>query len=139
MVNARDERKLKLVTDFNENSDQRGWQKVDELTVIERKIVPMFSVSSENSVVLKIDIYDFNKYEVTGVVKQMPHHEGMNAAVTVRSFTEVEGKQSIRDAHRALVALGGTPPPLDEVMGYIVELQKNVPVGGPLRLKTPGS
>lgn len=139
MTNPRDDRKLTLVTEFNDKAQQQGWQKVDDLTVLERKIVPVFSVTSETSVLVTIDIYDFNKYEVTSFAKQTPHHEGMNGTVTKRNFSEVEGKQAIRDAHRALLLLEGHPPPLDEVMGYIVELQKSVPVNGPLRLKPPGS
>lgn len=144
MADTKDERKLKLLDEFNitrtslDDSipDQIGYQKVDALTVIERKLIPLLpSAKKSDQGVLRVDVYDFNNFTVTSYSLHVGL-EDQRLSERTRDFSDVQGKQSIRDAHRALVELGGSPPPLDEIMGYIMELEKNVSISTPLKLKT---
>jgi hypothetical protein len=51
-------------------------------------------------------------------------------------FSEIEGKQAILDAHRALTLLSGSPPPIGEVLGML-KLGKDVKVLSPVKFR-PG-
>lgn len=141
----KDTRKLNLLKDFTSVAgtsieqtilSQVGWQKVDELTVLERKAFPIVITTRGNDhAMVRMDVYDFSNYTVT--TYNMSNGDDCTHLPPVqRNFSDVEGKQCIRDAHRALVELGGCPPPLDEIMGYIVELKKNVSISPPLKLKS---
>jgi hypothetical protein len=140
-----DERKLTLLGEFNINrtsldssiANQLGYQKVDALTVLERKLIPLLpSPTKSDHGIVRTDVYDFNNFTVTSYTLHIVGDE-QSLSETSRDFSAVEGKQSIRDAHRALCDLGGTPPSLDEIMGYIIELRKDVTIAPPLRLKSP--
>ena len=146
MTDKSDNRKLTLAKPFNAAgtslertiSEQIGYVKVDDLTVLERKLIPiMTSDRNPDLAVLRIDVYDFNNYTVTNYSKSIGGTEEP-LSHTMRDFSQIEGKNAIRDAHRALVELGGCPPSLDEIMQYVVELQKNVSVSAPLRLTKSG-
>lgn len=137
------ERELKLVdafdaatSDLGENAPKHvGYQKVDDLTVLERKYVPVFAVEGKTDhIAVQADVYDFNSYTVTHYVLAYGSSDIFQPPVR-ENFSAVEGKQCIRDAHRALVELGGHPPPLDELMSFIMELQSDVSVSAPLKLK----
>lgn len=137
-----DQRPLKLATVFNgDDADKQfGWQKVDELTVLERKMIPFFAPSYEPEIyTLQVTVYDFLKFEVTTTTQRedkITAKDGGDAKTYVKSFSEVEGKQAIRDAHRALTDLGGTPPSLDEIQGIDVTLKKDMSVTSPIKLKS---
>jgi hypothetical protein len=137
-----DQRPLTLAAAFNrrEGGKQWGWQKVDDTTVLERKRIPYYADWTEGEIhTVQTTVYDFLKYEVTTTSQREDHitsKEGEPARTYVRSFSEIEGKQAIRDAHRALTELGGTPPPLDEIQGIDVALRKDIPVSSPIRLKS---
>jgi hypothetical protein len=113
-------RPLKLVTEFNrENAHkQYGYQFVDETTVLERKKIPVavYSNSSDSPWAVMITVYDFNSRQTVTYVQQTFDAEARTPQVFQHPFSAVEGKQAIADAHRALVALGGNPPPLEDVL-----------------------
>jgi hypothetical protein len=50
---AEKERELKLVTEFNQaNSEKQfGWQKMDDMTVLERKKIPVCVFSNSRSTI----------------------------------------------------------------------------------------
>jgi hypothetical protein len=137
-----DQRPLSLVTTFNsrEPMKQYGWQKVDDTTVLERKKIPFFATWFEADLyTIQVTVYDFLKFEVTTMTQREDHiksREGDEAKSYVKTFSEMEGKQAIRDAHRALTELKGNPPPLDEIYGIDVVLKKDIPVSSPIKLKT---
>ncbi len=136
-------RELKLIEQFDAAAsdlgghapDIVGYQKVDDLTVLERKLIPVFVVPGKTDhIVIQTDVYDFNDYSVTHYALAYGKDDVFQPPVREK-FSEVEGKQSIRDAHRALVELGGNPPAIDEIMSYVLELTRDVSVSNPLKLK----
>lgn len=137
-----DQRPLKLVTAFSSRqpTEQYGWQKVDDTTVLERKKIPFFATWYDTELyTIQVTVYDFLKFEVSTSTQREDHiknKEGEPAKTYVKAFSEMEGKQAIRDAHRALTDLKGSPPPLDEIYGIDVILKKDIPVSTPIRLKT---
>lgn len=140
-ADADDGRPLKLVTEFNQaNSEKQfGWQKMDDVTVLERKKIPVCVFSnSENALWgVMITIYDFSSFQTMTYVQQC-FDSGARTPTAFRThFSEIEGKQAIADAHRALTLLGGSPPPLDEVLGFST-IAKEMKVRQPLRLRPAG-
>jgi hypothetical protein len=144
MANNADKRQLKLLDAFDvaasdapdETGDQVGYQKVDDTTVLERKIIPLAIASTvSDQILMRTDVYDFNNFTVTSYTVRLGHSDAPFRESPSRNFSDIEGKQCIRDAHRALTELGGSPPPLDEIMDFCVELKKSVAASRPLQLK----
>ena len=142
---ASNDRELKLVdafdaavSDMGEDAPASvGYQKVDALTVLERKLIPILTLPGHTDhIIAQVDVYDFNNYSMTRYALAFGNDNVAQPSRTV-NFSDVEGKQCIRDAHRALVALGGSPPPLDEIMDFGVELKKSLTASRQLQLK-PG-
>lgn len=105
---------LKLVTEFNQtnSSAQYGYQYVDDTTVLERKKIPInvYSSSTAEPWAVWLSVYDFKSCQVLTYVQDAYHTEGPPAPLaSVKNFTEVEGKDAILDAFRALEELGGHP------------------------------
>jgi hypothetical protein len=145
MAGTGDARELTLLeafdiaaTDVEEGAmEQVGYEKVDDLTVLERKVIPLITSSKvSDQIMIRVDVYDFNSYTVSSYDVRAGHSDAEALQVRSRNFSEIEGKQCIRDAHRALTELKGSPPPLDEIMNYIMELKNDVSVSTPLKLKT---
>lgn len=108
---AAGERKLKFVrvdSDGDFDGTEPGYQKIDDLTVQERKKIKL---APDDSAYM-LHVYDFNMRVLTTVIEQN------NEIVTTQftPFAEVN-KSAIIDAHRALSSkkLKGMPPPLDEI------------------------
>ena len=146
MADEKKERGLKLLDAFDIAAtdiekgimDQVGYEKIDDTTVLERKVIPLVTSSkASDQVVVRVDVYDFNAYTVTSYTVRAGHSDVAPMVTSNRDFSQVEGKQSIRDAHRALVALEGSPPQLDEIMDFGVELKKSLTAATPIKLK-PG-
>ncbi|MEZ0223434.1 MAG: hypothetical protein ACAH83_02690 [Alphaproteobacteria bacterium] len=122
-------KQLKLVRRFNDicGSDdtekQFGYQKIDDTTVLERKELPVFAYGSTEYHVgaVMISVYDFKSCEVMTYVQQVYFADSDDnyerPQVFLRSFSDIEGKQGIIDAHDALTQLRGSPPPLEEISG----------------------
>ncbi|MEZ0261600.1 MAG: hypothetical protein ACAH80_11365 [Alphaproteobacteria bacterium] len=144
MAASPDQRPLTLVTVFNSREPQKqyGWQKVDDTTVLERKKIPYYATWFDSDIyALQVTVYDFLKFEVTTMIQREDRIKGNDKEspdpqTYVKSFSEVEGKQAIRDAHRALTELKGNPPPLEEIYGLDMVLKKDVSVSSPIRLKS---
>lgn len=108
---ANEGRKLKYVkVDSNGyfEGDRVGYQKIDDVTVAERKQIPL---NDEVSAYL-IYVYDFNTKIMATIIEQNDDIK----TTELTPFAKVD-KQAIIDAHRALSSkkLRGTPPSLDEV------------------------
>jgi hypothetical protein len=140
---AGDTRKLKLLDAFDAAASDMGddapntvgYQKVDDLTVLERKLLPVLTMPGyTDHIVVQADVYDFNNFSVTHYALAYGNDNVFQPPVR-ENFSAIEGKQCIRDAHRALVELGGAPRPLDEIMDYIMELRSDVSISAPLKLK----
>lgn len=106
------QRKLKFVSVDSEgyfDGAEVGYQRVDDMTVLERKNVPL----SPDSNSFLVYVYDFNTKIMLTIIEQNDEIK----STTVKPFSEVEGREAIMDAHRALSSkkLKGTPPPLDEI------------------------
>lgn len=133
-----EERPLKLVTDFSKANarEQYGWQFMDDTTVLERKKLPILfytNADAERWGVI-VTVYDFNSFQSITYVQHAYDTEAKTPSVFRTHFSEIENKQCILDAHRALVQLGGNPPSIDDVQG-LLRLDKDMKVRSPLKLK----
>lgn len=126
-------KKLKLVDDFETSSWRMdGWQKVDDTTVLHRRRVP---ITSDRQSVM-VQIYDFNTFLMTTIVDTKGYNQGeLSATSQTISFSAIENKQALKDAHQALTELKGSPPHIDVVLDVDVTLDKNVTVRGPIKLR----
>jgi len=115
-----DKRPLPLVTEFNQENakGQFGYQMIDDLTVLERKRLPVnvYNNSGAEPWAVLITVYDFNSLQALTYVQQAYDSNARTPQVFRTHFSEIEGRQAIADAHRALTLLGGSPPPLETVM-----------------------
>jgi hypothetical protein len=60
----------------------------------------------------------------------------MTSQMQVHKFSELDCAREVVILHAKLVELGGTPPPLEEILGSMnVTLGKDVKVGKPFQLK----
>jgi hypothetical protein len=107
-------KELKLVRDETAKWRLEGYQKLDEEIVFYRRYVP---ITKELNSIL-IQIYDFSAYLMTTILDAKGYNTSTTAsAMQVMPFRDIGNKQAIKDAHQALLELGGTPPPLDHVLG----------------------
>lgn len=114
------DRPLQLVHHFNKEnaSDQYGWQKVDDTTVLERKKIPVCVFSNNDNMIwgVWIRMYDFNAGQVLNYVQQCYDSNARTPEIQTLNFSDIENPQAIADAHRALTELGGHPPALEDVL-----------------------
>lgn len=113
------DRPLKLAKEFNEKDHTAtvGYEKVDETTVLERKRVPVTLAKGGDYVAYIVTVFDFKQRLLTHLARDQ--YQNTTFPPTYRNFSDVEGKEAILDAHRALVLLGGTPPPIEEILGIL--------------------
>lgn len=135
---SEEQRPLKLVKEFSKANchAQYGWQKMDDTTVLERKKLPILFYSNTDAERwgVIVTVYDFNSFQSITYVQHAYDNEAKTPSVFRTHFSEIENKQCVLDAHRALTELGGSPPPLEDVQGML-RLDKDMKVRGPLRLK----
>jgi hypothetical protein len=114
MTDAGKKKELKLVRDETQKWRLEGYQKLDEGIVLYRRYIP---VTKELNSIL-IQMYDFTSYQMTVILDAKGYNSGtMASAMQVIPFADVGNKQALRDAHQALVELGGDPPPFEQVIG----------------------
>ncbi|MDD9900322.1 MAG: hypothetical protein OXT65_05025 [Alphaproteobacteria bacterium] len=129
---AQQEKPLRLIDEFS-SANQFGYQKVDDTTVLERKHIPICRYTDSESTpwAVHISVDDFKSLLVTTYVQNAYDSGNKQPQVHFRNFSEVEGKQAIKDPHRALTELGGTPAPLDEIMDIAApERKRALPKAG---------
>lgn len=100
------------------NNDQWGYQMVDDTKVVERTEIPVeFKDGKVSNRTVVATLYDFTKYEITTTSVSYLNGSEQAASSTVTSipFSQLEGKEALFDARRALQELGGTPPRLDDI------------------------
>lgn len=127
-----DNRPLKLLEGgIDREKPQFGFQKLDDTTVLERKKIPVCVYSNTDNAPwgVWIRIYDFQANQVLSYVQDV-YSNRFAPATQVMNFSSVENPAALRDAHRALVELGGNPAPLDDILGYS-HVAKPVIVRGP--------
>lgn len=107
--------KKKLKMCYNPNAgiggNDVGYQKIDDTTVLERKIF-YFAYGGNTTVFLAI--YDFNACVATFITAR-PNYSESGTCSTTLPFNKI-GQQAIRDAHQALTELKGSPPALKEIL-----------------------
>jgi hypothetical protein len=114
MTDGVKKKELKLVKDETAKWRLEGYQKLDEEIVFYRRYIP---VTKELNSIL-IQIYDFSSYLMTTILDAKGYNSSTTAsAMQVIAFRDIGNKQAIRDAHQALVELGGSPLPLEHVFG----------------------
>lgn len=116
MALADKKKDLRLVRDEREKErwNFEGYQRLDDKLVMYRRYIPV--TRELNSILMHV--FDFNAYQTTVVIDTKGYDAGGAAAsMQIINFRDYENKQAIRDAHRALVDLGGNPPPLSVVLG----------------------
>ncbi|MDE1153494.1 MAG: hypothetical protein PW788_13235 [Micavibrio sp.] len=100
---------------------QFGFQMVDDMTVLERKPVPVFAGATPDKDVnaVMIHIYDFKNLELTTYVQQVSSTgESPAPNVFMRPFRDLNSGYGIAQARAALEQLGGNPPPLEQIPGF---------------------
>lgn len=121
-------KKLKFVQAFDKaagartSEQQSGYEKVDDNRVLERYFHPILYQRFEKQVTTQqvtVTLFDFSSFTATVTTMTLDKNESLQGAVntTTIPFSQFENKQALRDAHRALEELGGTPPPLDDFSG----------------------
>lgn len=114
MVDGGKRKELKLVKDETAKWRLEGFQKLDDEIVFYRRYVP---VTKELNSIL-IQVYDFSSYLLTTILDAKGYNTSTTAsAMQVIPFRDIGNKQAIKDAHQALIELGGSPPALDNVLG----------------------
>jgi hypothetical protein len=114
MVDGGKKKELKLVKDETAKWRLEGYQRLDEEIVFYRRYVP---ITKELNSIL-IQVYDFSAYLMTTILDAKGYNTSTTAsAMQVIPFRDIGNKQAIKDAHQALVELGGSPPPLEQVLG----------------------
>jgi hypothetical protein len=107
-------KELKLVRDEASRWRLEGYQKLDDTIVFYRRYIP---ITKELNSIL-IQMWDFSSYLMTTILDAKGYNTSTTAsALQVISFRDIGNKQAIKDAHQALIQLGGTPPPLTQVLG----------------------
>lgn len=126
MTGATPPRKLKFVEAFDKakgrlsQDDQSGYEKVDDQRVLERYFHPVLWQPLEAKVtsqLVTVTLYDFKSFTATISTQTLDKSQTMQSGVTstIVPFSAFENKDAIRDAHRALTELGGSPPPLEQI------------------------
>lgn len=118
MAEPKKKNELRLVRDDREKTERwqlEGYQKLDDNLVMYRRYLPV--TKELNSIM--IHVYDFSTYQQTTILDAKGYNSGGAAATTmqVTNFRDLGNKQAIKDAHRALSDLGGSPPCLNDVLG----------------------
>lgn len=114
MTDGGKRKELKLVKDETAKWRLEGYQRLDDEIVFYRRYLP---ITKELNSIL-IQVYDFSSYLMTTILDAKGYNTSTTAsAMQVIAFKDIGNKQSIKDAHQALLELGGSPPPLEHVLG----------------------
>ncbi len=118
-------KKPKMVEAFDKavgmrtGEQQSGYEKVDEMRVLERYFHPVLWGRFEAAVTTQavtVTLYDFKSF--TAHVTTMTIDKSFNLqgapSTAIIPFRDFDNKQAIRDAHQALTQLGGEPPALEQ-------------------------
>lgn len=106
-------KELKLVRDETAKWRLEGYQRLDDEVVFYRRYVP---ITKELNSIL-VQMYDFSSFLLTTILDAKGYNSATTAnAMQVIPFRDIGNKQAIKDAHRALLELGGTPPALEKVL-----------------------
>ncbi len=77
-------------------------------------------------------IFNFKSAQVTTVAREWISGSAGNtihSQLDVRNFSEIDGKDEIRDMHKKLVSLGGTPPAIDDILPQSAAKPKTLTAG----------
>ncbi len=114
MIDGGKKKELKLIKDETAKWRLEGYQRLDDEIVFYRRYVP---ITKELNSIL-IQVYDFSAYTMTTILDAKGYNTSTTAsAMQVLTFRDIGNKQAIKDAHQALIELGGSPPPLEQVLG----------------------
>lgn len=96
-------------------------QKLNEYTLYESASVVSLNDDNwfrENTIAHEFNFLARQRTTTTEFVlfDKKNHQSSVGVAVSTQNFRDIEGEAEIERAHGALIALGGTPPPLDEVL-----------------------
>jgi hypothetical protein len=127
-------RPLKLVKIFDDSSrpnQQQGYEKVDDDRVLERYSYPLRWRNNDNMKIetaMVVTLFDFKSFTATETREVLDRTGGLMGDILHTSipFSAFENKQAIADAHRALIELGGNPPPIDALLNEDVAVKKPV-------------
>ena len=144
---------LKLVKIFKDaldgsvNVQPVGYEKIDDERVLERYRYTQsyndgssFGHDPKLSFLVETVVYDFKLFRATTTTTLMKAkgYEILHTNVQTTPFSQIENKQAIIDAHRALVELKGNPPSLSDILGYSVKTREDIHLEPPLKLKEKG-
>jgi hypothetical protein len=77
-------------------------------------------------------IFNFKAAQVTTVTREWISSSAGNtihSQLDVRNFSEIDSKDEIREMHQKLVALGGTPPAIDDILPPLLAKPKAAALG----------
>ncbi len=124
--------------------NQLGYELIDHERVLERVVYSQDYFSSAEKFndlatgyVRVTMAYDFKAFEVRTVTTLTKQRTStvVHTDITTKPFSQIENKQAIIDAHRALTELGGTPPPLEDIIRISVKTLRPLEIGPPLQIK----
>lgn len=118
-------KKLKMVEAFDKavgmrtGEQQSGYEKVDDMRVVERYFHPILWGRFEAAVTTQsvtTTLYDFKSFTAHITTMTLDKSFTLQGApsTTIIPFRDFDNKQAIRDAHQALTQLGGEPPALEQ-------------------------
>lgn len=77
-------------------------------------------------------IFNFKAAQVTTVTRELMSStagHAIHGQLDVRNFSEIDSKDEIREMHQKLVALGGTPPAIDDILPPLLAKPKAAALG----------
>lgn len=133
-------KKLKFVEAFDKarmrlsSDDQSGYEKVDDMRVLERYFHPVLWQQTDPRVttqLVTVTLFDFKSFTATITTQPLDRSMNLQGGVdsTLVPFSAFENKDALREAHRALTELGGTPPPLEQITS--LDLSTKSPLSAP--------
>ena len=132
-------KKLKMVEAFDKAKgartveQQTGYEKVDDERVLERYFHPLIWQRFETGVTAQqvtVTLYDFKSFTATVSTQTLDKNLSLQGEVThhIIPFSQFENRQAIRDAHRALEELGGSPPALEDFTVFDMSTKAPIPM-----------
>jgi hypothetical protein len=118
---------------------QSGYEKVDDHRVLERCFYPLRWRERDQSpmeMLVTVTLFDFKSFIAT-VTRETVNRDGALVGApqhTDIAFESFGNRAAIAEARRALVALGGSPCPIDALLDDDVSVKKPVTPLKPLRL-----
>ena len=133
-------KKLKFVEAFDmvrmllSVDDQAGYEKVDDMRVLEPYFLPVLWLQTDPRVttqLVTVTLFDFKSFTATITTQPLDRSMNLQGGVdsTLVPFSAFENKDALREAHRALTELGGTPPPLEQITS--LDLSTKSPLSAP--------